>query len=63
VASAAAPSLISRAATDAAAEAAPPAQPPQPGGQQPPSADIDALARQVYDVLKQRLATERRRMG
>ncbi|MGE5730922.1 MAG: hypothetical protein ACM37U_03215, partial [Gemmatimonas sp.] len=29
----------------------------------PPAPDIDALARQVYDVLKRRLAAERRRGG
>jgi hypothetical protein len=30
---------------------------------QQPAPDLDALARQVYDMLKQRLATERRRLG
>jgi hypothetical protein len=28
-----------------------------------PTPDLDALARQVYTVLKQRLAAERRRLG
>jgi hypothetical protein len=28
-----------------------------------PEPDLDALARQVYDVLKRRLAAERRRLG
>jgi len=42
------------------AAAAPDHRPPEHG---PPAPDIDALARQVYDVLKRRLAGERRRGG
>jgi hypothetical protein len=33
------------------------------GGPAQPEADLDVLARQVYAVLKRRLADERRRMG
>jgi hypothetical protein len=35
----------------------------QPQQQQQPGPDLDALARQVYDRLKQRLAAERRRLS
>jgi hypothetical protein len=31
--------------------------------QEAPAPDLDLLARQVYEMLKQRLATERRRLG
>jgi hypothetical protein len=40
--------------------AATPAGAPAP---EPAAPDLDALARQVYDVLKRRLAAERRREG
>jgi hypothetical protein len=43
-----------------AADASPAAAPPAAGAVPP---DLDALARQVYAVLKQRLAAERRRLG
>jgi hypothetical protein len=36
---------------------------PAPEPPAEPAPDIDALARQVYDVLKHRLAAERRRIG
>jgi hypothetical protein len=37
--------------------------PPEPQQQDAPAADLDAMARQVYGILKQRLAAERRRLG
>jgi hypothetical protein len=37
--------------------------PPEPQQQAAPAADLDAMARQVYGMLKQRLAAERRRLG
>jgi hypothetical protein len=45
----------------AANESATPERPQQE--QAPPAPDLDLLARQVYAMLKQRLATERRRLG
>jgi hypothetical protein len=51
---------IDRATTDDA-PAAPSAASADP--QKAPEPDVDALARQVYAVLKQRLAAERRRLG
>jgi hypothetical protein len=37
--------------------------PPEQQQQAAPAADLDAMARQVYGLLKQRLAAERRRLG
>jgi hypothetical protein len=34
-----------------------------PGGEGNPEPDLDALARQVYAILKRRLAVDRRRQG
>jgi hypothetical protein len=61
---AAQPGPVFAAETDRALPDNPPANsPPAPEEQQQPAPDLDALARQVYDVLKQRLAAERRRLG
>jgi hypothetical protein len=45
------------------AAAAAAAAPPPPAMQPAVQPDLDALARQVYDVLKRRLAVEQRRAG
>jgi hypothetical protein len=59
--------VMHRAASDREQAAPPPAAPaaPAPAGaeQGRPAADLDALARQVYTVLRRRLAAERRRDG
>ncbi len=62
------PPVVARAALNRAVEdAAPPPAAPAPaqqGNQQElPPQDVDALARQVYAVLRQRLAAERRRLS
>lgn len=59
----ASPSVIARSPIERASEAAPTPAPAPPPAQGQPTQDLDALARQVYAVLKQRLADERRRLG
>jgi hypothetical protein len=55
---------VLRAAADREVEETAPAASPAPAqGPESPAPDLDALARQVYDVLKRRLAAERRREG
>jgi hypothetical protein len=58
--------VVARAAIDRSVEGQTPlpAAPAQRGVQQEtPPQDIDALAKQVYEALKQRLSAERRRLG
>ncbi|MEN9938471.1 MAG: hypothetical protein RLZZ387_5050 [Chloroflexota bacterium] len=60
----AAPPPVQRAQSGRGVAAAPAPPPPMPQQElAQPEPDLDALARQVYDVLKRRLAAERRRLG
>jgi hypothetical protein len=58
-----APTAIHRAATERSVEESSPGAAVAQAPASEPSPDVDALARQVYDVLKRRLAAERRREG
>ncbi|RRR76947.1 MAG: hypothetical protein EI684_02130 [Candidatus Viridilinea halotolerans] len=60
------PAAVQRAATNRPLQdqmARPPAAAPDPPPPPSPPPDLDALARQVYNRLKQRLAAELRRKG